>query len=345
MNYVGVDLHKQTSWFYVVDENGKKVSSKNIPNKLEDLKNYFSQIQKPFTLAVEATYNWYFFVDMAEQYAEKVYLANSFELKAFAKQHKKTDKIDARLIATVLWKGYLPVVYIADKKAREIRELLRCRSTLVNDRCRNIFRLKALLDKLGFDSSGNFCTYKRLQQIKNYSLESTYDVVKNNYIQRIESLMKKEHAIEKEIVAYGVGDSDIINLMNIPGISYLSAALIKSEIITIDRFKSFNRLCAYAGLAPRVHASANKLIHGSLNKNRRKFLQWILLETVYHYIRMVPEKKQRYEAIKKRKGYNTAKVALARDMLKVIYHVLKEKRPYYSKQKIQSKEAAALCGV
>ena len=47
---------------------------------------------------VEAAYNWRFFVDLAEQYAQKGILANSYELKAFAKRHKKTDKIDARLI-------------------------------------------------------------------------------------------------------------------------------------------------------------------------------------------------------------------------------------------------------
>ena len=96
MYYVGVDLHKETSWFYIVDAQSKKYDSKNIQNKPEILKKYFEQIPKPFTLAVEATYNWYFFVDLAEQYAQKGFLANSYELKAFAKRHKKTDKIDAR---------------------------------------------------------------------------------------------------------------------------------------------------------------------------------------------------------------------------------------------------------
>ena len=33
---------------------------------------------------------------------------------------------------------------------------------------------------------------------------------------------------------------------------------------------------------------------------------------------------------KERKGANTAKVVMARQMLKVIYHVLKEQRPYYN---------------
>jgi len=71
MNYVGVDLHKERSWFYIMNEQGKKISSKSISNELGVLKEYFQSITKPFTLAVEATYNWYFFVDLAEEYADK----------------------------------------------------------------------------------------------------------------------------------------------------------------------------------------------------------------------------------------------------------------------------------
>lgn len=62
MHYVGVDLHKEQSWFYVMDNKGAKVLSKSIANKPDILKSFFSAIPTPFTLAVEATYNWYFFV-------------------------------------------------------------------------------------------------------------------------------------------------------------------------------------------------------------------------------------------------------------------------------------------
>ncbi len=51
---------------------------------------------------------------------------------------------------------------------------------------------------------------------------------------------------------------------------------------------------------------------------------------------------------KQRKDHNTAKVASAREMLKVIYHVLKEQREFYfykNESKIQSVAATALCGV
>ena len=85
--------------------------------------------------------------------------------------------------------------------------------------------------------------------------------------------------------------------------------------------------------------------------NRRKLLQWILLETAFHFIKAEPQRKARYEDLKARKGSNTAKVIMARLMLKVIYHVLKEQRPYYeekpvriskTKKKIQSVATVAL---
>src|SRR3989338_1934339 len=127
MYYVGADLDKEQTWFYIMDQNGNKVSSKSIANIPETLKQYFQTIPMPFTLAVEATYNWYFFMDIAEQFAEYVYLANSFELKAFAKRHKKTDKIDARLIADILRKGFLPMVFIPSREIRNLKELLHYR--------------------------------------------------------------------------------------------------------------------------------------------------------------------------------------------------------------------------
>ena len=71
-----------------MDNTGKRVSSMSISNEISILKQYFKTIPRPFKLAVESTYNWYFFVDLAEEFAEEVFLANPYELKAFAKRNK-----------------------------------------------------------------------------------------------------------------------------------------------------------------------------------------------------------------------------------------------------------------
>lgn len=332
MNYVGVDLHKETSWFYVVDSKGQKVMSKNISNKLSELNHFLSRIPKPFSLAVESTYNWYFFVDLAQKHSDSVFLANSYALKAFAKRNKKTDKIDAKLIATVLQKGFLPTVHIPCKETRELRELLRLRIKLVTDRSRNIFRLKALLDKLGLISYGNFTTLKQLEKTLeisgNLEQDSYYKKVITEYVEQIKFLILRISLTEKQFKQIAEEDINVKNLTSIYGISYFSAALLKSEIDDISRFKSFNRLCSYAGLAPRVSQSGNKIHHGALSKNRSKNIQWILLENTYHFVKGYSDKQAKFDEIKKRKNHNVAKVALARDLLKAVWTVLKEKREY-----------------
>lgn len=329
MNYVGVDLHKEQSWFHVMDENGKRISSKSISNEIPVLKEFFKTIPRPFKLAVEATYNWYFFVDLAREFTEEVFLADSYELKAFAKRNKKTDKIDAKLIADVLRKGYLPSVYIADQKTRELKESLRYRMNLVKDRSKTIFRLKALLDKLGLRATGDFTTDKALNDIDFSVIAQGYHAIVKDYIEQLKWYRKKIFEFRKELETNLKPDEDILNLISIPGISFFSAALIKTEIADITRFKNFNNLCSYAGLAPKVHQSAGTLRHGPLNKNRCKNLQWILIENAIHFIHKLPYIAQKHEQIKKRKGYNTAKVSSARDMLKAVYVVLKEKRPFF----------------
>lgn len=328
MYYVGVDLHKEQSWFYIMDKSGNRVSSKSISNDIDVLKKYFALIPKPFTLALEATYNWYFFVDLAQEYAQQVYLANSYELKAFARRNKKTDKIDARLIADVLRKGYLPVVHIPDKQTRELKEFLRYRMNLVKDRTRTIVRLKSLLNRCGIKSTPDFTTYKGLDSFDSSVLPPGYDEIARKYIEYLKWYTQEIYQCREELRDKLALDKDIINLTSIPGISFFAAALIKTEISDISRFRCFNRLCAYAGLAPRVHQSANTLRHGPLNKNRCKYLQWILIETCIHFVKAMPDTGQRYQRIKNLKGANTAKIAAARDMLKAVYHVLKEKRPF-----------------
>jgi transposase len=353
MYYVGIDLHKRTVWMCVLDSEGRSVHSIRLHAGPDSLKAFFKKVPRPFKVAVEATYNWYYVVDIAEQYAEKVYLANSYELKAFAKRHKKNDKIDARLIAWLLQRGDLPTVMIPDRTTRRVRELIGYRMRLVSDKTRNIVRLKALLDKLGMVAEGNYNTKKNREEVRRLPLRVPYDVIVRGYLERIERLCRELKVVEKVIAERARRDRDTVNLMSLPGLDFFSAVLIKMEIIAIERFYSFPRLCAYSGLAPRVHASGGHCYYGPLNRNRRRYLQWILLENVYHATRKIPRLKRKYLAIKKRKGSNTAKVAVARDYLKLIYHILKEKRPWYPEEeyqgrgylKSQSAEAPALSGV
>ncbi len=344
MYYVGCDLHKFSTYFYVIDSRGKCILNKSIPNETALLHKFLSSIPTPFKLAVEATYNWYFFIDIVAGYTDNYYLTNPLYLKAFAKQNKKTDKIDAKLIANILRIGYLPEVYIVNKKTQRDREVLRQRMKIIQDRCRIIFRLKCLLDKLGEKSTGDFATIKRLENIETEHLSQEYQHIIKEYRKQIIELLQAENRTDLVVRKLVESDQEAKLLTTIDGVGEFSALLIKSEIADIDRFKTFDKLCSYAGLAPRIHQSGDKCIIGSLSKNRRKHLQWILLEISYQFIRQNEKYRNKFKRIKEQKTYNKAKVVIARDLLKIIYRVLKTKKPYYKEQN-QTMASCAVSGV
>lgn len=353
MYSVGIDLHKERAWYCVFNAEGRQVSHGSLPANPESFKKFFAELPQPFKMSVEATYNWYYVIDIAEEYAAEVNLADSYQVKAFAKRHKKTDKIDARLIAWLLHRGDLPTVAIPDREMRKKREVLRYRMRVVTDKTRNIVQLKALLDKVGQQGTGNFNTVKRRDEIRRMSVPEPYGEIVRRYLARIDQLCEEVKDLNTMIMLLAKKDDDVVSIMSIPGFDYFSALLIKAEIFDIKRFRSFSRLCAYSGLAPRVHGSGGHYYHGPLNTNRRKHLQWILLENAWHTMRKIPRLEQKYKALKKRKGSNTAKVAVARDVLKIIYKVLKERRPFYPELirsnrtavQGQSAGASALIGV
>jgi transposase len=342
MYYVGCDLHKATTYFYVVDKQGKCIANKSIANEPELLNTFLSSIPTPFELAVEATYNWYFFIDIVEKWAQKCYLTNPLYLKAFARKNKKTDKIDAKLIANILRVGYLPEVYIVNKDIRIQREVLRQRMKIVQDRCRVIYRLKALLDKLGENSNGNFATGRRLAAIETAHLPKEYACIIEEYKDQIINLVSSEHRTDKIVKELVNADLESKILTSIDGVGDFSALLIRSEIADVKRFRDFDSLCSYAGLAPRVNQSGNKCIIGSISKNRRKHLQWILLEIVPIFVNKNEHYKQKFEKIKNGKGYNKARVVLARDLLKIVYRVLRTKEPYYNRENIRTMAPCAV---
>ena len=103
-----------------MDKNGIKIDSKSIANSPDSLNNYFVTIPRPFTLAVEATYDWYFFMDIAGQFAQTAYQANSYELKAFAKRHKKTTKLMPASLP-IFYAKVLPAVFIPDQSIRQLK--------------------------------------------------------------------------------------------------------------------------------------------------------------------------------------------------------------------------------
>ena len=106
--------------------------------------------------------------------------------------------------------------------------------------------------------------------------------------------------------------------------------IVLAEIDNIHRFRNSDALVAYAGLVARDKSSGDQQRKGRLRSASNHYLQWAMIEAAIPAIRKDLSLRDYYKKVKAAGHHgSTAKVAVARRLLRSIYHMLKEQRPYY----------------
>jgi len=295
----------------------------------EEMRNYFSSIEKPATVAMEATRSWYWLYELLEEEGINVKLAHPLKTKLIGEAKIKTDSIDAHVLAQLERTGFLPESYIPPKEVREQRELLRYRILLVSTKTRIKNRVHDIIDKLGIvHPYTGLLGSKGISFLKNLSLPPTYQEELNRCIEIIDFLNSKIKEVELEIKKILKEDERAELLMTIPGVGNLTAFLLLSEIGEIERFNSSKKLCCYCGIVSGTHQTGGKEYHTSITKQGNKYIRWVLVEAAQIAIRKDPALYAFYEKLKRTKGNGVAIVAVARKLLVAIYHVLRNGEPY-----------------
>jgi transposase len=293
------------------------------------LESYFSKQDRRSQVVVEATGNWMYLYETIERYTPDVVLAHPLKTRAIAEARIKTDTIDATTLAELLRLDGIPRAYIPPREIRDIRELLRYRASLVSIRVGIKNKIHAVLTKNGID-----CTFSdvlgRSSQLwlKNLNLRACYRQEIDGYLRIAATLKGSIDEITKTIKDEVAESPQAQLLMGIPGISYYSALLILSEIGDVGRFPDAKRLCSYAGLVPSIYSSGSKTYNGRITKQGSRWLRWILVEISIHAARGDANFQKVYRRVMRRRGASTAKVAVARKILTIIYTMLKKNEPF-----------------
>jgi transposase len=127
MNFIGVDLHKKSITVCVVDQNRKVLARRTINCKeTTEIVDFFRKF-RPFKVVVEATASYPWFVELVEPLAERVVLGNPKKLRVIAESTRKTDRLDAQVLAEFLALDMIPEAYQPTPRQREHRALVRHR--------------------------------------------------------------------------------------------------------------------------------------------------------------------------------------------------------------------------
>ena len=258
MLYAGLDVHRDTIQAAVLDGDGKILTNQKIPHTPESVRDMAGRLPKHTRYVMESSSVWEgTYRLMTEEMKLDVTLSNPRTTLLIAKSKKKTDKVDAVVLADMHRGGYIAPCYVANVKTMDERKLVRHRDKTVNRRtsCKN--SIHGILLQLNFQTKATrFSTpwIYQLRAMKNYRINDQLTMIETfNAIIR-----GTDHRVDE-----AADNNEYARLIRtIPGFGNFSALVVASMIGDIDRFNSPEALCSYCGVVPSVRSSANKTYYG-----------------------------------------------------------------------------------
>jgi transposase len=290
-------------------------------------------------------------------------LANAQHIKAVP--GRKTDVRDCEWIADLLRHGLLRGSFVPDRPQRELRELTRYRTSLVQQRAAEANRLQKTLEganiklaAVATDILGKSGRAMLEQLVGGATDAATLARLAKGRLR--EKLPQLEQALtgrvgphQRFLVARQLAHIDFLDdaieqvstqvaerlrpfaaelarLDAIPGIGPWTAEILLAELgVAMDRFPSAGHLASWAGLCPGNHESAGKRQSGATRKGNR-WLRAALVEAAQAAGRSKDTYLgAQYQRLKARRGKQKAAVAVAHTILVIAYQLLKRGTTFY----------------
>lgn len=113
----------------------------------------------------------------------------------------------------------------------------------------------------------------------------------------------------------------INSLTSVPGVAFITAMSLFTEIIDIRRFKKFDELCSFVGLVPSVYSTSETQYTRGISFRHNKFLRPLLIEATWTAVRKDPALTLRFNELIKQMSKQKAIIRIAKKLLRRIRHV------------------------
>jgi transposase len=323
MFFSGIDLHKDNCFITTVDDRGEIVKQERLRNVPGIILAYFASLQGPHKTVVECTAGWYWLNDLLEAHGIELILAHAKYLKAISYAKVKTDKVDSETLAKLLRLDSIPQAHKIRRDLRDLRDVMRARLRLVQKHSSCCVSIHNLGRKLNCDDE-----LVIPQRTIPESLSEAYKLHLRNLYEQIDLLDTQILDLEHFLQPILIPNDDIQRLVWIPGIGKTTAFTIYLEADGIERFLSDRHFVSYCRLVPGAKNSNKSIRLKSGCKDGNKYLKIAFTDMAVHAIQYFPEYRRLYQKISRRANESIARTVVAKELARIVYHVLKNKTEY-----------------
>jgi transposase len=275
--------------FVVLNDDGHLHERIRVNHAPRAIKNYLSQFPEGTPVALESVGNWYWFVDEIEESGCVPKMAHAAKAKVMMGNVNKTDKLDAKGLATLERLGSLPTVWLPPGDLRDERDLPRTRMAISKIRTALKNRIHSTLAKynLSLDTNSDIFAPKWRDPLL-HAFQALPPETLRCMEQELELLDFVQAHIRRleERILERIELSETIQLVKtLPAVGKILSIVIEREIGSIDRFPSSENFASYAGTTPKVKGSAGKYRYGRMRKQSNNYLKWAFIEAANVVVR------------------------------------------------------------
>ena len=341
--YIGLDIHKQYSVIGGVDREGRVVLPA-VRVEHVDLEGWLKKnLCATDHVVLESTTNAWHVYDLLEPLVERAVVANPAKVKQIANARVKTDVRDTFILARLLAANLVPEVWVPPAHVREMRQLLSQRRQLVETHTQIVNRMHSVAHRHHLqhergkrfnEKNTRWQKDKRLSKVEQFQLE--LEMENRAYLEKQIRRIGKEVAKMSHQKPWA---DSLTYLMQLPGFGVITAMTVLAAIGEIQRFADAQHLASYAGLTGGLEQSGTKLVQKGITKEGRKELRWAMVEVAQRAVKSDPHWTRKFQELEKRMHRNQAIVAVARQLLELVWVVLTRRQAYrhFSQERIAYK--------
>jgi transposase len=247
----------------------------------------------------------------------------------------KTDRLDARTLARLLWTGELEAVWMPPEWTCRMRRRLPRREQLVRTRSRVKNELHAVLMRClkGRPPISDPFGVKGRGWLRGLELPEEESETVQAGLRHIEFLDCQIEQVERPIATETLKSPQVKRLMTVPGVNVIYAAIFLATVADIHRFNGQRQVVAYLGLDPRVYQSGSAPARSRrISKQGSPRARWALVEAARSVAQQPGPLHAFSERISARRGHNLAVVAVARKLAVLFYCMLTREEDYAHQQ-------------
>src|SRR3989475_3873316 len=268
--YIGMDVHQATISVAVRDSRGNLVMEAILETKAETILQFIRGLRGSLYVAFEEGTWAAWLHDLLQPHVARV-LASDPRKNALLKDGNKSDRIDARKLAELLYLNKLNPVYHGEHGLRSLKELVRSYLTITKDLVRVMTRVKAIYRSWAIPCTGKqvYAPRHRVEWLGKIG-EPGVRRRAEFYYQQLDALRSVRQEVRRELLAEGKKHKAWKRLCQIPSIGPIRSAVLLGILQTPHRFRTKRQLWTYSGFGIETQSSADhRSVNGQLQRTKK----------------------------------------------------------------------------